>query len=337
MARSRVLLAHTGGTIGMRRGEHGYAPDPGYLAERLAALPELSDPALPETTLEEFDPLLDSSDMVPADWERIARVLERRYHEFDGFVVLHGTDTLAYSASALAFLLEGLGKPVIVTGSQIPLAELRNDARDNLITSLLLAARDDIAEVCVYAGGTLLRGVRATKVSAYGFDAFTSPNEAPLASVGVDVRVRPGALRPGGRGPVRVRPLRDVRVAALRLFPGVQAEFLRTVLQPPLRGLVLETYGAGNAPSRDPALHRALAEATARGVVVVNCSQCLRGRVDMEGYATGAALARVGVVSGGDMTAEAALTKLIWLLGQDLPPDEVARLIQTDLRGERTP
>lgn len=337
MARSRVLLAHTGGTIGMRRGEHGYAPDPGYLAERLAALPELSDPALPETTLEEFDPLLDSSDMVPADWERIARVLERRYHEFDGFVVLHGTDTLAYSASALAFLLEGLGKPVIVTGSQIPLAELRNDARDNLITSLLLAARDDIAEVCVYAGGTLLRGVRATKVSAYGFDAFTSPNEAPLASVGVDVRVRPGALRPGGRGPVRVRPLRDVRVAALRLFPGVQAEFLRTVLQPPLRGLVLETYGAGNAPSRDPALHRALAEATARGVVVVNCSQCLRGRVDMEGYATGAALARVGVVSGGDMTAEAALTKLIWLLGQDLPPDEVARLIRTDLRGERTP
>lgn len=334
MTRKRVLIAHTGGTIGMRRGEQGYAPAPGYLAERLAAMPELDDTALPVTGLEEFAPLLDSSDMGPADWERIARVLEARYAEFDGFVVLHGTDTLAYSASALSFLLEGLAKPVIVTGSQIPLAEVRSDARENLITSLLLASRDDIAEVCVYAGGSLMRGVRATKVSASGFEAFASPNESPLATVGVDVRIRPGALRPPQPGGLQVHPLRDVRVAALRLFPGIQAELVGTVLQAPLRGLVLETYGAGNAPARDPRLLEAFAEATARGVVVVNCTQCLRGRVDMTGYATGAALSRAGVVSGVDMTPEAALAKLLWLLSRGLPPEEVARLVQRDLRGE---
>lgn len=332
--RRRVLLAHAGGTIGMRRGERGYEPSAGHLARLLAGLPEMSSRQLPKYELLEFEPLLDSSDMVPRDWLKLARTIEANYDDYDGFVILHGTDTLAYSASALSFLLAGLSKPVIVTGSQVPLVELRSDARENLITSLLLAARDDLHEVCVCFGGVLLRGNRATKISAGGFDAFDSPNESPLARIGVDIEFRAGALRPAGTGELQVPELLDVTVAALRLFPGISARLLDNVLREPVGGVVLETYGAGNAPGRDSELLAALAAATARGVVVVNITQCLRGRVDMGGYATGAALREVGVVSGEDMTPEAALTKLIWLLGQGLAADEVRRLVPSDLRGE---
>jgi len=333
----KVLLAHTGGTIGMRRGPRGYEPQAGYLAELLSRMPELADPSMPEVELVEFEPLLDSADNRPADWLRMAREVAARYDAIDGVVLLHGTDTMAYSASALAFLLEGLGKPVVLTGSQVPLAEVRSDARENLVASLQLAARADLHAVCVYFSGRLLRGCRATKVSASGFDAFDSPNEAPLGHVGIDIALRPGAPRPPQPGPLRVPELADVTVAALRLFPGIDARFVRHVLQEPLRGLVLETYGAGNAPSRDPELLDALAEATARGVVIVNTTQCLRGRVDMRGYATGAALLDAGVVSGADMTPEAALCKLIYLLGSGHAPDQVASLMQRDLRGELTP
>lgn len=329
-------MAHTGGTIGMRRGPAGFETAPGHLARLLAAMPELSDPSLPELELHEFQPLLDSSDMVPGDWLRIARAIEANYRDVAGFVILHGTDTLAYTAAALSFLLEGLGKPVIVTGSQVPLAELRSDARENLLASALLAARQDLHEVCVFFGGRLFRGNRVTKVSASGFDAFASPNEAVLAEVGVDIVLGPAAARPPQGGTVSVHELGEVNVAAVRLFPGIRPELLGAILSHPVQGLVLETYGAGNAPTRDPALVAVLAEAAARGVVIVNCTQCLRGRVDMAGYATGSALARAGVVSGADMTPEATLAKLIWLLGKGLPPDVVRERVGRDLRGELT-
>lgn len=334
MARRSVYIAYTGGTIGMRRTAAGYAPAPGYLARRLAEMDELSRPAMPRLELREYAPLLDSSDMRPADWRAIAEDLAARYDDFDGFVVLHGTDTMAYTASALSFALEGLGKPVLLTGSQIPLAEARSDARSNLVTSLLLAADSGIPEVGIYLNGRLLRGNRATKVSSTGFEAFDSPNFPDLGEVGVEIRVRRELLRPPPTTPLRLHPPRPVEVAALRLFPGITAEVLRNVLRDPMRGLVLETYGAGNAPTREPAFLEALAEASERGVVIVNCTQCLRGRVDMEGYATGRALADAGVVSGGDMTPEAALTKLSHLLGRGLGPDETRRLVGTDLRGE---
>ncbi len=320
----------------MRRGERGYAPSAGYLAELLARMPELSDPSLPSVELVEFAPLLDSADMVPSDWSRIAAEIARRHDEVDGVVVLHGTDTMAFTASALSFMLEGLAKPVIVTGSQVPLAELRSDARENLIASLQVAAMPGLHEVCVYFSGRLLRGNRVTKVSATGFDAFESPNEAPLATVGVDIALRQGAARPARPGRLAVRELRDVTVAAVRLFPGVSARFMAHVLQEPLEGLVLETYGAGNAPTRDPRLLAELAAAVARGVVVVNTTQCLRGRVDMRGYATGTALAEAGVTGGADMTPEAALTKLIYLLGSGMAPDEARAAMARDLRGELT-
>lgn len=336
MTRKRVLLAHAGGTIGMRRGESGYEPAPGHLADLLSSMPQLASPELPATELYEFEPLLDSADMSPSDWMAIAKLIEQRYGEFDGFVVLHGTDTLAYTSSALSFLLEGLSKPVVVTGSQLPLGVLRTDATENLLGALLLASADDLHEVVVCFGGAVMRGNRATKVSSTGFDAFESPNEPRIASLGVSLEPGPAIRLPPGTGPLRVARLAEVSVAALRLFPGIRTSLVENVLRAPLAGLVLETFGSGNAPSRDATLLDALASAGERGVVIVNTTQCLRGGVDMRGYATGSALAEAGVVSGGDMTQEAALAKLIWLLGQGLSPQRVRALVQANLRGELT-
>jgi L-asparaginase len=337
--RRRVTLLHTGGTAGMVRGPDGaYVPRAGALATALARLPELADPRLPEVRLDELEVLLDSSDVRPADWRLFAdRVAAAFTDGADGVVVLHGTDTMAYTASALAFLLDGLPGPVVLTGAQVPLVEVRSDARDNLITSLLLAATPGWAEVGVYLGGALLRGCRTTKVSTDGFDAFASPNLPPLADVGVDVAWRRELLRPPATGTLRVHPLADVDVVALRLFPGITAETLRNVLRDPVRGLVLETYGSGNAPTRDPDLLAVLREAVARGVVVVNVTQCLRGSVRMGTYAAGRTLAAAGVVSGGDLTAEAALAKLLVLLSRGGTPAEVAAAMAVDLAGERTP
>lgn len=349
-ARRHVVVLHTGGTLGMEREATGaFAPRAGALQRALAHLPELDDPRLPTIRLEEFDELLDSSDVRPREWQRMADRVAAAFagtgpdgpgpiaRPADGVVVLHGTDTMAYSASALAFLLDGLPGPVVLTGSQLPLVEVRSDARDNLVTSLLLAATPGWAEVAIYLGGGLLRGCRATKVSTHGFDAFASPNLPPLADVGVDVAWRDGLVRPPARGPLRVGRLADVGVVALRLFPGITADTLRNVLRDPVRGLVLETYGSGNAPSRDPELLAVLRDAVERGVVVVNVSQCLRGAVRMGAYAAGRALAEVGVVSGGDMTAEAALTKLLVLLSRGADAAAVADAMARDLAGERSP
>ncbi len=336
--KKRVYIAYTGGTIGMQRTAEGYAPAPGYLAEQLAALPELTHPEMPDYTIHEYTPLLDSSNMTPEDWATLAGDIAAHYDAYDGFVVLHGTDTMAYSASALAFLLRGLRKPVIFTGSQIPLCEIRSDGRAHLITAMLLAAHAPLAEVALYFGNHLLRGCRATKVDAVGFEAFASPNFPPLGDVGITVQLRRDLFLPPPPPdqPLDVAPLKPVRVAALRLFPGIPAEIVANVLQPPLRGLVLEAYGVGNAPTKDTTLMGVLEEASARGVIIAVCSQCLRGSVDLGGYATGSALARLGAISGYDMTPEAALTKLIYLLSQDLPPAEIKRLFQTNLRGEIT-
>jgi len=342
MARRRVYVAYTGGTIGMRKTAQGYAPAPGYLQEQMQRLPELEDALLPEYVVNEYQPLLDSSNMVPPDWLKIASDIHQRYHEYDGFVVLHGTDTMAYTASALPFLFEGLAKPVVLTGSQIPLCEVRSDARENLITALLIASDPRITEVCLYFGGRLLRGCRSAKVNADGFDAFASPNFPPLGVAGIDIEIDYQRLRPLSGEPFRLLARAFAEkgsepvVAALRIFPGISATLVRHLVQPPLRGLVLEAYGVGNAPDRDARLLDELAEATGRGLVIVVCTQCLRGTVDLGDYATGSALARVGVVSGYDLTAEAALAKLFQLLQQGHPPEKVKALMQTDLRGELT-
>lgn len=335
--RKRVYIAYTGGTIGMRRTRDGYLPEAGYLQRQLARMPELQHDSIPEFTVHEYKPLLDSSNMTPAEWVKIARDVAANYAAYDGFIVLHGTDTMAYTASALPFLLQGLRKPVIITGSQIPLCEIRNDARENLITSLLIAAGKPIPEVCLYFGGLLLRGCRAVKVNADGFAAFASPNFPPLGEVGTDIEIHWDIIRRAtGTRTLAVQDLASPVVSALRLFPGISPELVRNVLRPPLQGLVLEAYGVGNGPDQDEAFLAALAEATARGVVIVDCTQCLEGRVNLAEYAAGSALARVGVISGYDMTAEAALAKLYYLFSRGLSPARVKREVQRDLRGELT-
>lgn len=315
----------------------GYAPSPGFLESRLRAMPELHDDAMPEFVLHEYNPLLDSSNMTPREWFLIARDIFDHYEAFDGFVVLHGTDTMAYTASALPFLLQGLNKPVILTGSQIPLVRLRNDARENLITALLLAANYPLPEVCLYFGDKLLRGCRTVKVNATGFDAFDSPNYPPLGKIGIDIQIDWSTVRPALVERLNMPPAElQATVGALRLFPGISAQLLDNVLQTPLQGLVLEAYGTGNAPDRDTTLLETFARATERGIVIVDCTQCLRGTVNLNAYATGAALLQAGVISGADMTPIAALTKLHYLIGSGHAPDQVRQLMQQDLCGEIT-
>jgi lysophospholipase len=345
---NRVLIIYTGGTIGMKDTPRGYAPAPGFLSELLAAMPPFHDRTMPAHTtpisrygrrvrydILEYAPLLDSSNMGLEDWVKIARDIERHYDAYDAFIVLHGTDTMAYTASALSFMLENLGKTVILTGSQIPLAEARSDAIGNVLGALTIAGHYEIPEVCLYFDNRLMRGNRTQKTDASGLAAFASGNAPPLVEVGIEVKVEWDRILAPPTRPFRVNPITHQAVAALRLFPGISAEMITNVLRPPTEGLVLESFGAGNAPDHRADFLDALRAGTDRGVVIVNVTQCQRGAVTTD-YATGAALADVGVIGGADMTPEAALTKLAWLLSQGLPRAEVARLMQSNLRGELT-
>jgi L-asparaginase len=335
--RKRVYIAYTGGTIGMKSTEVGYVPATGYLEKLMNNIPELKSDILPDYHICEYEPLLDSSNMTPDDWLKIANDIAAHYKEFDGFVVLHGTDTMAYTASALPFMLQGLQKPVILTGAQIPLCKVRNDARENLITALLIAANNKIPEVCLCFGDKLLRGNRAVKVDAEGLDAFESPNYPAIGTVGIEININWDLVLPPAktRKPLKVNALNEARVAGLRLFPGISIDIIKNFLQPPIRGLILQTYGMGNAPE-DLKLISAFKAANDRGVVIVNCTQCLKGTVNMEDYATGVALAKAGVISGFDMTLEAALAKLSFLLNQKLSVAKIKKMMQTDMRGELT-
>ena len=336
--RKRVYVVNTGGTIGMRRTPVGYAPAPGFLEAQMRQLPELSDPSMPQCDIHELAPLLDSANMTPRNWRQIAEDIAVHYEAYDGFLVLHGTDTMAYTASALPFIFRNTRKPIIITGAQIPLCEIRSDGRENLITGLLLAAESAIPEVCLFFGDRVLRGCRTAKVNADGFDAFDSPNYPPLGIAGIEITIyRERLLQPQAEPPRLVdQPVAGAAVGALRLFPGISARVLENMLMPPIRGLVLETYGVGNGPDQNPDFLAVLKEASDRGIVIVNCTQCLRGTVSMSGYATGSALARAGVISGGDMTPEAALAKLYLLLSADLTVSEVKAMMLRSLCGELT-
>lgn len=321
----------------MVRGDEGFGPKQGFLETYLGSMPELGRADVPSHDIVSLDPLLDSSDMTPDDWVRIARAVVERYASYDGFVVVHGTDTLAYTASALSFLLPGLGKPVILTGAQLSLSDPRSDGRRHLVTAILLAGTVAVPEVCIYFAERLVRGNRAQKIHNESFEAFDSGNFPSLARVGAHIEVRARLVRAPGAGvPTTVELVRRPVVGAFRLFPGIEARMIDHISEAPLEGLVLETYGVGNVPTRNGALLEAVARATARGVIVVNCSQCHGGMVRQGLYATSSALARAGVVSGHDMTPEAALTKLYCLLATGLSVDVVRERIEQDLAGELT-
>lgn len=322
----------------MKKTSEGYKTCPGFLEQQMAVMPEFKNELMPRYYINEYEPLLDSSDMSPGNWLVIAQDIAQNYDKYDGFIVLHGTDTMAYTASALPFMLQGLQKPVILTGGQIPLCEIRNDSRDNLITAMLIAANYNIPEVCLFFGSKLIRGNRSVKVDANSFEAFDSPNFPLLASCGIGIDINWNLVLPcpvHNLG-INVNVLNKSAVAALRLFPGISEDVLRNILKPPIEGLVLETYGVGNGPANNPVLLNVLRSAAERGVVIVNCTQCYRGRVRMGAYATGTALGRAGVISGLDMTAEAALTKMFYLLSQNLPLEAVKAKMQENMKGELT-
>ncbi|KAJ2030160.1 hypothetical protein IWW57_001322 [Coemansia sp. S610] len=284
----------------------------------------------------EYDPLLDSCNMDMTDWVRIVTDIEQFYYAFDAFIILHGTDTMSYTASALSFMLQNLGKSVIVTGSQVPIAEVRNDGIENFLGALTIAGHFVIPEVALYFNNKLFRGNRCVKIDAMDFEAFSSPNLAPLVKVGVHIEVNwPEVLRPNAIEAFCAHKQMDANVATLRLFPGISASAVRAFLAPPIRGIVLETFGAGNAPDARPAILEALTEASERGVAIVNVTQCQRGNVS-DLYATARGLTKAKVVPGRDMTSECALTKLSYLLGRGFSPEKCRDLLGRSLRGELT-
>ncbi len=337
--RRQLCIVYTGGTLGMRPSPRGYVPAGdirGLLAEKL---PELDGPAMPGYGIEEWEPPIDSANVTPDQWYDLARRiidLSGRYH---GFIVIHGTDTLAYTASALSFLLGGLAAPVVVTGAQVPLFAARNDARTNLLAAFEVAALDRPFEVSVLFGSRLMLGCRTTKMRARAFDAFDSPGFAPLADIGADIHFRPGG-EPDGRPPeepVACPAYRPVSVSVLSIVPGLSSTVIDSLAGAGLQGLVLECYGLGTAPDADREFLAALQRAVDAGVVIVATSQCQDGGVSMGTYATGRALAERGVISGFDMTREAAVTKLHYLFALGLDADRVKTLMQRNLRGELTP
>jgi lysophospholipase len=275
--------------------------------------------------------------MVEKDYISLAATIERHYHAYDGFLVLHGTDTMAYTASALSFLLEDLGKSVIITGSQVPFTELRNDAYENFLGSLILCSHYCIPEVTVYFNNKLFRGNRVKKVNSQAFAAFNSPNMKPLGIMGVDIHVEWGKVaRATSLRPFKASNALNSSVVCLRLYPGITETTIKAITSEPVRGLVLETFGSGNAPDDNPSLLAALADAVKRGVVIVNVTQCTTGAA-VAGYAVGYALSATGVISGRDMTAECALMKLNYLLSHpDYTQEMVTRLMGESLRGELT-
>eukprot|EP00659_Diplonema_papillatum_P015688 gene15688-23948_t len=342
--RRKVLVINTGGTASMKHREDGMLDTvPGYLSERIACLEELGEPGMPEVAIKEYTPLIDSSHMEPDTWIKIASDIEENYEENDGFVVVMGTDTLSYAASACSFLLENLGKPVIFTGSQIPLCQPYTDCRRNILGSIILAGSGDYPEVCLFFGDKLMRACRTSKANSYNLDAFASPNLAPLATLATGIKINTAICLPQPKRRLRVQKELATGVTVIKLIPGYEDSgmhcFIKDVER--LQAVVLEVYGSGGAPYHKPGLRMFVQTANERGVLVVAKSQCLTGSVLPSLYAANGSGS--GVASAGDMTTEALVTKLAYLFARVKGHSrhdvcrKVRDLLLVSLRGEVSP
>lgn len=339
--KSALLLIYTGGTIGMKQDMKDLTLKPFDFSQILDEVPEIRKFAFKIDTYS-FEPPIDSSDVEPSLWQDLARLIKDKYEDYDGFIILHGTDTMSYSASALSFMLDGLTKPVIFTGSQLPIGVPRTDGKENLISAVEIASAKDeeghpaVPEVCVCFDSLLMRGNRSTKVNSEVFRAFQSPNFPPLAEAGINIRYNNEYIRKPNDWyqSLTINTELDTRVSILKIHPGITPEVVRNILcGKDTRAIIMETYGSGNAPTRDWFLD-IVKESSAMNKIIVNVTQCLAGTVNMNIYANGKALERAGVIDGYDSTTESALAKLFYLMGKSRDNEWVKAMMSRNLKGE---
>lgn len=335
-----ILVIYTGGTIGMIKDEATNALVPFNFEHLYSQIPVLKRYPF-QIDFHSFDPIIDSSDMTPDFWIKLAHVIEDNYENYDGFVVLHGTDTMAYTASVLSFMLDNLNKPVIFTGSQLPLGMIRSDGRENFISAIEIAAaqKDDlpvVPEICIYFEDFLFKGNRTTKHNSSNFNAFISGNYPPLATVGIDVKFNNNNITKPNFKKLKVSYQLDNNIVILKLYPGISPQSVHSILNiEGLKGVILETFGSGNAPTADWFIDE-LATAIKNGIIIYNVTQCKEGSVDSGKYKAGLLLKNIGVVSGYDITTESALAKMMYLFGKGLEIDTIKKMLSEPLRGEMT-